>query len=417
MRVLADLLEIDVHAAFGTLGRRRLAGFALAATCVACTQGRPAQRPWELDVPEGLPVHAYAPATDADRAGNHIRFAEDLVIGSEDDPTARFYRVADVATDAQGRIFVLDWQEKHVRVYTADGAYVATLGRPGEGPGEFRQPSSLLADDQGRIYVMDLGDNRVSVWGADLGHVEDIRPSDRLFGLMRPRADGSFLVSRSTFLPDSAPTESNQRLQIAVMSPSGEVGTPIVDVDVQNIPTVVRGRRMSYFSMNPRAHPNFVARPGGGFFLTLSGEYQVIAYDGAGTAEWAVTVPVAPERLPEDLVDHIFETVRERMPDLGRSELILADHLPVIRSLNVDAAGRLYVYPFTIWDPEDPPDTFPVDVYDRDGERIFTGTIDRGRWRDARGAYLYAPTLDDDTDEYRVVRWSPIAPFLADSGQ
>ena len=41
--------------------------------------------------------------------------------------------------------------------------YIETLGRTGQGAGEFRTPLGLTVDEEGRIYVADAGNNRVQV--------------------------------------------------------------------------------------------------------------------------------------------------------------------------------------------------------------------------------------------------------------
>ena len=41
--------------------------------------------------------------------------------------------------------------------------YVKTLGRAGQGAGEFHKPAGLVVDDHGQLYVADAGNNRVQV--------------------------------------------------------------------------------------------------------------------------------------------------------------------------------------------------------------------------------------------------------------
>ena len=47
--------------------------------------------------------------------------------------------------------------------------YIETLGRTGQGAGEFRTPLGLAIDEEGRIYIADAGNNRVQVID-DAGH-------------------------------------------------------------------------------------------------------------------------------------------------------------------------------------------------------------------------------------------------------
>ncbi|MFW6078847.1 MAG: 6-bladed beta-propeller, partial [Gemmatimonadota bacterium] len=59
-----------------------------------------------------------------------------------------------VATDATGRLYIMDGMNMHVAVFGPDGELVRTMGREGGGPGEFAMPYSLDVWD-GRVAVLD----------------------------------------------------------------------------------------------------------------------------------------------------------------------------------------------------------------------------------------------------------------------
>lgn len=64
-----------------------------------------------------------------------------------------FGRISDVEQDNRGRIFVVDYENKEVRVFSPEGAHRFTFGRAGEGPGEFQYPSQLELLDDGTLMV------------------------------------------------------------------------------------------------------------------------------------------------------------------------------------------------------------------------------------------------------------------------
>jgi len=72
-----------------------------------------------------------------------------------DDSSRIFADLRDLAIDAEGRILALDAQAGEIRVFTADGAPDTTMGRPGEGPGEFGQPNGLRVGPDGTLWVND----------------------------------------------------------------------------------------------------------------------------------------------------------------------------------------------------------------------------------------------------------------------
>ena len=62
-----------------------------------------------------------------------------------------------------GHIAIADVSESNVKLFDSDGIRVATVGRRGEGPGEFMQPRYPQLSD-GRLFVADGALGRVSVW-------------------------------------------------------------------------------------------------------------------------------------------------------------------------------------------------------------------------------------------------------------
>ena len=71
---------------------------------------------------------------------------EDLVLGNESDENYLFYRVWDIQADARGNIYVLDSGATRIQKYDKNGKYLQTIGRQGQGPGEFQRPIILIVD-------------------------------------------------------------------------------------------------------------------------------------------------------------------------------------------------------------------------------------------------------------------------------
>lgn len=75
-------------------------------------------------------------------------------IGAENAKGAELFgRITDVEQDDSSRIFVVDYENKDVRVFGPGGAHRFSFGRAGEGPGEFQYPSQLDMLDDGILMV------------------------------------------------------------------------------------------------------------------------------------------------------------------------------------------------------------------------------------------------------------------------
>lgn len=94
-----------------------------------------------------------APAPPADT----VRAVVTAII-SEDSPAHPFLigEISGIAIDAAGRVYVTDFQEPRVLVFATSGEHLATIGRKGQGPGEFQAPTGPVFGPDGALYVRNM---------------------------------------------------------------------------------------------------------------------------------------------------------------------------------------------------------------------------------------------------------------------
>lgn len=76
---------------------------------------------------------------------------EDLSIGNEEDENYMFYTFVRLKVDSQGNIFALDGGNCRIQKFDSDGNYLHTIGRKGQGPGEFNRPFLFQIDEEGNV--------------------------------------------------------------------------------------------------------------------------------------------------------------------------------------------------------------------------------------------------------------------------
>lgn len=99
--------------------------------------------------------HVMNPAESLERPST-IELEEAWRIGGEDDQGDEQHLgvITDIIADDDGNFYMLDAQLSEIKVYSEDGEYLRTIGREGEGPGEFRGARSMFWVPGGNIGVL-----------------------------------------------------------------------------------------------------------------------------------------------------------------------------------------------------------------------------------------------------------------------
>ncbi|HEY2860956.1 MAG TPA: SMP-30/gluconolactonase/LRE family protein [Terracidiphilus sp.] len=72
-----------------------------------------------------------------------------------------------VAVDGEGNVYVTDTLNDRVEIFDADGAFISTFGKAGDGPGYFARPKGIAVDSDSHIWVADEMQDRLQVFNKD----------------------------------------------------------------------------------------------------------------------------------------------------------------------------------------------------------------------------------------------------------
>jgi streptogramin lyase len=79
----------------------------------------------------------------------------------------RLHRPTEVATDADGNLYVADSFKNRITVFDSKGGFLRTFGSPANVDGALRYPSSVVVDDRGRAYVTSSEPGRIVIYKSD----------------------------------------------------------------------------------------------------------------------------------------------------------------------------------------------------------------------------------------------------------
>ena len=127
----------------------------------------------------------------------NFELEEDLSIGNEEDENYMFYGGISVKIDSAGNFFVSDRQNHRIQKFDKDGNYLQTIGRKGQGPGEFGRSCTVFLDPNDKIYVRDS--RRIHIFEKN-GDLIKTFTLQNLISAFRPTESGKIfaVVSKST---------------------------------------------------------------------------------------------------------------------------------------------------------------------------------------------------------------------------
>lgn len=343
------------------------------------------------------------------------RVVEDVRIGVlEGEAPYRFGSARDVIPDALGRIWVLDSQAFELRLFDRDGGFVRTVGREGDGPGEFGFNPCAFPGPEGEIWV-ESGRRwqRFDTAGSLLGS----QPTTSRVGcaIRRWLSSGRFLAATSELDPETRESRSlyldHRRAESGSVTPVDTFPSP----PQPEAPTVswvnAAGRRLVTLYV-PFAHsPMRALGPHGHVWITDGGgEYRIRRQSLTGDTLLVVERPYEPVPIPDSI------RARE-LDDLDRFE-----GLTLETGFDLDDVPRVFP-PFdrftvasdgTLWVRRQlEGGMYGVDVFALDGR--FLGPVDvppdfgRMTIHEITPDYMYG-TARDDLDVQYVVRLAIVKP-------
>ncbi len=314
----------------------------------------------------------------------------------------QFGNVRTVAFDAAGRLHIFDrqgWAAGRIVVVDTEGALVHSVGRKGEGPGEFQGADEMAVFPDGRVVVAELGRRSFHIFDARGDPVGTVKMGDDPGSAMlepiaaQPGADALITVStgglgaftaqwsHESGRPAPATSRSVERILLAgseAVKDTVAVGwlPPVDSVFLGRMPNGFEFKRPRLRTFAPRLHWGVL--PDGRVAFSDSTTYTVkIAEVGAGIVR-IVTRPVRPEPVTAGV---IRGEKRRRLAELEEGaepgedlkedrerieELKFFTEIPVIRRLAVTLDGDIWV----MRRGEEPISDGPIDVIAADGRYL-----------------------------------------------
>jgi len=277
--------------------------------------------------------------------------------------------VQQIDHDLDGNILVLDRSACCVRVYNPSGEFIRQISNEGDGPGEIRNPMSMTVVGDGRVFVetpFSGGMHAFTTEGEWLGIVTPFysNPPMNTIG-----ADSNAYVAIRL---EVAPTENGDLGVTTFIGRYEETEEPVVKYWEYEFP-FERDNLTALLENTVLGHVFTADRSGNVFMAELTSEkYLVQGFRADG--ELFLEIEKDAERVektPQEIDDEEVYVIAY-LESIGAGGVALefdpAPYRNTISEIEVDGEERIWVRRGTVRQPV-------FDVYDFNGEKLFTATV------------------------------------------
>ncbi|MDH3456916.1 MAG: 6-bladed beta-propeller [Gemmatimonadota bacterium] len=280
---------------------------------------------------------------------------EDLRIGTiEGAPEYQFGQIGFIAVDSKQRVFVMDAQARHIRVFSQTGTYEQTIGGPGAGPGELgTQAITLYMAPGDTLLVPDLANQRVNRYAPDGTSIGSfpLRLENGIPMAINATRTGVIAEQvRPLSLPDLPAKDSMD--VIVTLATDGTIRDTLM--------TFRPGGTLDFGGSEPRMtlfspEPVWQLSDDMRLYFGISDDYRISVHAPDGSLERIISKPFSRDPVTErdqNLVREFFEEqVRDNVPPAAQEQALaqfrqmihFAEFYPAFASVQMGPQGSIWV--------------------------------------------------------------------------
>lgn len=315
---------------------------------------------------------------------------EELTItGEEGKEGQMFMNIVSIDVSEDGTIYVLDGKAANIKVFDSSGKFLKTIGRRGQGPGEFGRPEGFSITPLDEIAVNDPGRRSIQFLDKDGNFLRQIPVNQPFFIGPRFISNGDMIASYAIFgekfkvVLDKLDDKLEPLLTFSTIS---MLKPPKVHIflyrfvndlrwDVTNKDEIIWGA------------------------LTAP-EYELYVHDSNGKLIRKITKEYDPVEITNVEYEKMTKEWFGKVPSSDRWEFIIPNNYPPFHTFILDDEGRIFVKKF---EGIENSKRIYCEVFDSQGryitDIIFPINMLPGLFKKGK---LY--TIEEDEEGYRVVK-------------
>jgi hypothetical protein len=326
-----------------------------------------------------------------------LELQEDLSIGgNEKEENYYFPKGVFIAVDDQGNIFAADMGNFRIQKYDKAGKYLRSIGRKGQGPGEFQYPSMICFDNEGNLWVSDLPTRGLKVFSPDGSYKKSVL----LMTFIQP----SFYVSKEDFIfgmEQSYMAPKGPRIAIVKLNPDGSSAETLAQFQGELKPNQPAYALHTYTNFIVLCRLNPTA-----FCYGFSADYKIFVADGRGKTSFVIE----KEENPQSITGKEKESILKKgmMGGVARAKIekiedaaVFPPHRPYFGKILADDAGRIYVTkrPSVL----DQSKVQEFDVFSKDGIYLYRAKLPFIP-EIIKAGFIYEIRKNEETGDIKIIR-------------
>jgi len=330
----------------------------------------------------------------------------DLVIGDDKDERALFYRKISAAVDRSGNILIWDPDSFRIQKFDASGRYLQSIGKKGEGPGEFMSPYQLSyqMDEAGRLFV----------W--DNAKIHKFSPEGKYERSIVSSASGNrqFAIgSAGSIIRDGWEFDKDRMSETVVLTDGkGKFAKKIAGFPSQKFEAFMKDKpRFSVF------YPELVLRPWtrDRALFGYPSEHRITGVDGRGETTLIIEKDEAPVKFTSGEKSKLIDEFLAGKADGSRADLerqkLVPDFWPFFDAFFADDRGRIFVRRMRSNLDPDPGTVF--DLFSEEGIFLREITVAEADCLVLTNGFLYSRKYNKEKEcdqlfRYRIKNWEAL---------
>ncbi len=281
------------------------------------------------------------------------------------------------AVDDEGNIYVLDMKESHIKVFDKDGIYQKTIGRRGQGPGEFQVPLEIQITAKNEILVNNLNSSRLIYYSLKGTFLRE----DQVTGIPRSLFK---MDSNSDYICAYPKTEQIFKVALEKYNSSQKMLFSIAEVEIENYSAIAKSIIFNVTKENE-------------IIWAITDKYEIMITDAAGNLTRKIvrdydSVEISEEE-KQSLLKQIPLSPGEKFPK----------YFPPLRNtfISVDEDGKIYIGTYERI-PEG--NGYYYDVFDNKGKYIAKIPIRHTKRSPIISKKNKLYTIEEDEEGFQVVK-------------